>query len=190
MHIVKLQHIVKLMAFASFKTETWFAAHGDKAKTVELAPSIFDMKLFPRQLPSHCGGIATTYESYLGSNITLNTYFYFTHNMFKVVYASLPPEHMTTFFCLYHPTPNPQNNLTDSLFNEQLPDLDYIDNLSGLVCLVEEFWLCHFTMNEHVSIIAQTCYFKLCYLASIWLFLITSSLTLISAFALPKNSLL
>ena len=31
-----------------FVTETWLRAHGDEAKTVELAPSGFDVKSFPR----------------------------------------------------------------------------------------------------------------------------------------------
>ena len=40
------------------------------------------------------------------------------------------------FFCLYRPPPYRRNNLTDSMFTEQLPDLDYVDNLPGFVCLV------------------------------------------------------
>ena len=32
-----------------FVTETWLSALGDEAKTVELAPSGFDGKSFPRQ---------------------------------------------------------------------------------------------------------------------------------------------
>ena len=31
-----------------FVTETWLSAQGDEAKTVELAPSGFDVKSFPR----------------------------------------------------------------------------------------------------------------------------------------------
>ena len=38
------------MALISFfVTETWLSAQGDEAKTVELAPSGFDVKSFPRQ---------------------------------------------------------------------------------------------------------------------------------------------
>ena len=40
-------------------TETWLSAQGDEAKTVELAPSGFDVKSFPRQSRSCGGGIAT-----------------------------------------------------------------------------------------------------------------------------------
>ena len=32
-----------------FVTETWLSAQGDEMKTVELAPSGFDVKSFPRQ---------------------------------------------------------------------------------------------------------------------------------------------
>ena len=42
-----------------FVTETWLSAHGDEAKTAELAPSGFDVKSFPRQSRSRGGGIAT-----------------------------------------------------------------------------------------------------------------------------------
>ena len=42
-----------------FVTETWLSAQGDEAKTVELAPSGFDVKSFPRQPRSRGGGIAT-----------------------------------------------------------------------------------------------------------------------------------
>ena len=38
-----------------FVTETWLSAQGDEVKTVELAPSGFDVKSFPRQSRS-CGG--------------------------------------------------------------------------------------------------------------------------------------
>ena len=39
-------------------TETWISAQGEEAKTVELAPSGFDDKSFPRQSRSRGGGIA------------------------------------------------------------------------------------------------------------------------------------
>ena len=45
-----------------FVTETWLSAQGDEAKTVELAPSGFDVKSFPRQYRSRGGGIATVYN--------------------------------------------------------------------------------------------------------------------------------
>ena len=115
-------------------TETWLSVQGDEAKTVELAPSGFDVKSFPRQSRSRGGGIATAYKSTLGSNITFKTNFDLTHTSFEVVQASITLQHNTLhFFCLYRPPPNRRNNLTDSMFTEQLPDLlDYINNL----CLV------------------------------------------------------
>ena len=127
------------MALTSFfVTETWLSAQGDEAKTAELAPSGFDVKSFPRQSRSRGGGIATVYKSTLGSNITFKTNFDFTHTSFEVVQASITLQHNTIhFFCLYRPPPNRRNNLTDSMFTEQLPDLlDYVNSLPGFVCLV------------------------------------------------------
>ena len=121
-----------------FVTETWLSAQGDEAKTAELAPSGFDVKSFPRQSRSCGGGIATVCKSTLGSSITFKTSFDFTHTSFEVVQASITLQHNTLhFFCLYRPPPNRQNNLTDSMFTEQLTDLlDYVNSLPGLVCLV------------------------------------------------------
>ena len=121
-----------------FVTETWLSAQGDKAKTVELAPSGFDVKSFPRQSQSRGSGIATVCKSTLGSNITFKTNFDFTHTSFKVVQASITLQHNTQhFLCLYRPPPNRRNNLADSMFTEQLPDLlDYVNNLPGLVVLL------------------------------------------------------
>ena len=121
-----------------FVTETWLGAQGDEAKTVELAPSGFDAKSFPRQSRSRGGGIATVYESTLGSNITFKTNFDFTHTSFEVVHVSITLQQNTLhFFCLYRPPPIRLNNLTDSMFTEQLPGLlDYVNNLPGFVCLV------------------------------------------------------
>ena len=118
--------------------ETWLSPLGDKAKTVELAPSGFDVKSFPCQLRSRGGGIATVYKSTLGSNITFKTNFDFTHTSYEVVQASITLQQSTLhFFCLYRPPPSRRNNLTDSMYTEQLPDLlDYINSLPGLVCLV------------------------------------------------------
>ena len=98
-------------------TETWLSAQGDEAKTVEFAPSGFDVKSFPRQSRSRGGGIATVYKSTLGSNITFKTNFDFTHTSFKVVQASITLQHNTLhFFCLYRPPPNRQVNLTDYVY--------------------------------------------------------------------------
>ena len=54
-------------------TETWLSFQVDEVKTVELAPSGFDVKSFPRQSRSLGGGISTVCKSTLGSNITFNT---------------------------------------------------------------------------------------------------------------------
>ena len=61
-------------------TETWLSSQGEEAKTVELAPSGFDVKSFPRQSRSRGCGIATVYKSTLGSNITSKqTFILLTH---------------------------------------------------------------------------------------------------------------
>ena len=139
-----------------FVTETWLSAQGDEEKTVELAPSGFDVKSFPRQSRSCGGGIATVCKSTLGSNITFKTNFDFTHTSFEVVQASITLQHNTLhFFCLCRPPPNRRSNLTDSMFTEQLPDLlDYVNNLPGFVCLVGDMNI-HFD-NPLQSLTKQT----------------------------------
>ena len=114
------------------------------------------MKSFPRQSRFHGGGIAMVFNSTLGSNITFKTDFDFTHTSFEVVQASITLQHNTLhFFCLCRPPPNRRNNLTDSMFTEQLPDLlDYVKNLSGFVCLVGDMNI-HFD-NPLQSLTKQT----------------------------------
>ena len=121
-------------------TETWLGAHGDEAKTVELAPSEFDVKSFPCQSRSRGGGIATVYKSTLGTNFTIETNLDFTHTSFEVVQASITLQHnILHFFCLYRPPPNRRNNLTDSMYTDQLPDLHYyVSNIPGFVFLVDD----------------------------------------------------
>ena len=102
------------------------------------------MKSFPRQSRFHGGGIATVYKSTLGSNITFKTNFDITHTSFKVVQASITLQHNTL-----------RNNLTDSMFTEQLPDLlDYVSKLPGFVCLVGDMNI-HFD-NPLRSLTKQT----------------------------------
>ena len=106
------------------KTETWLSAQGDEAKTVEFAPSGFNVKSFPRQSRSLCGGIATVCKSTFGHNITFKTNIDFTHTSFELVQASITPQHNTLiFFCLHRPLLNRRKNLTDSMLNDLL---DYV----------------------------------------------------------------
>ena len=137
-------------------TETWLSAPGDEAKTLELAPSGFDVKSFPRQSRSRGGGIATACKSTLGTNITFKTNFDFVHTSFEVMQESITLQHNTLHvFCLYRPPPNRRNNLTDSMFTEQLPDfLDYVNSLPGFVCLVGDMNI-HFD-NPLLSLTKQT----------------------------------
>ena len=47
--VVKYQWFIKDNGVDLFiLTETWLSAQGDEAKTIELAPSGFDVKSFPR----------------------------------------------------------------------------------------------------------------------------------------------
>ena len=113
-------------------------------------------------LPRRLRSIATTCKSILGSNITFKTNFDFTHTSFEVVQASITLQHYTLhFFCLYLPPPNRQNNPTDTMFTEQLPDLlDYITlhnihyNVPGYACLVGDLKI-HFD-NPLQSLTKQT----------------------------------
>ena len=86
-----------------FLTETWLGAQGDEAKTVQLAPSGFDVKSFQCQSRSRGSGIATIYKSILGSNITFKTNFDFTHISFEVVQTSITLQHNTLPFFLFLP---------------------------------------------------------------------------------------
>ena len=62
-----------------FLTETWLSAQSDEGKTVELAPSGFDVRSFPRQSRSRGGEIAIVCKSTLGSNITFKTNLFYSH---------------------------------------------------------------------------------------------------------------
>ena len=62
------------------------SAQGDESKTVELAPIKFIAKSFPRPSRSRGDGVASIYKYNLGSNITFNTIFDFTHTSFEVTH--------------------------------------------------------------------------------------------------------
>ena len=125
------------MALTSFfVTETCLSAQGDEAKTVELAPSVFDVKSFTRHSRFRGGGIAAVYKSTLGSNITFKTNFDFTHTSFEVVQASITLQHNTLHFSVCAAFHHADEAILLTMFTEQLPDLDYVNNLPGFVCLV------------------------------------------------------
>ena len=88
-------------------TETWLSAQGDEVKTVELAPSGFDVKSFPRQSRSRGGGIASVYKSTLGSNITFKTNFDFTHTVRSSAGINYFTAQHTTFFLPVPPSTKP-----------------------------------------------------------------------------------
>ena len=86
-----------------FVTETWLSAQGDEEKTVELAPSGFDVKTFSLQSQSRGGGIASIFKSIIDSGIKFKANFYFIHSSFEVVQTSITLQHNTLhFLCVYH----------------------------------------------------------------------------------------
>ena len=125
--------------------ETRLSAQGNEAKSVEFVPSGFDVKSFHRQSRFRGGAITILYKSILGTNITFKTKFDSAQTSFEIVLAPIKLQHNTLHvISLYSPPPNRRNNLADSMFTEQLPDLlDYINKLPGLACLVGD-------MNVHL----------------------------------------
>ena len=91
-----------------FVTETWLSAHGNEAKSVELAPSGFGVKSFPRQSRSRGGGIATVDKSTLGSNITfkINIDFY-SHIVRSSAGINYLTAQHTSFFLSVPPSTKP-----------------------------------------------------------------------------------
>ena len=90
-----------------FVTETWLSAQGDEAKTVELSPSGFDVKSFPRQSLSRGGGIATVYKSNLCSNITLKLTLIYSHIVRSSADINYSTAQYTTFFLCVPPSTKP-----------------------------------------------------------------------------------
>ena len=138
-----------------FMTETWLSAHGDEAKTVELAPRGFNVKSFLRQSRSRDGGIATVYKSTFGSNITFKTNFDFTHTSFEVVQASITLQHKHYMFSVCTALHQTDETILLTMFTEQLSDpFYYVKNLPGFVCLVGDMNI-HFN-NPLQSLTKQT----------------------------------
>ena len=88
-------------------TETWLSTQGGESKTVELAPSGFHVKSFPRQSRSRDGGVATMYEYTLGSYITFKTNFDFAHIVRNTAGIYYSTALHTTFFLFVPPTTKP-----------------------------------------------------------------------------------
>ena len=83
--------------------EIWLSAQGDEARTVELAPSGFDVKSFPSQSRSRGCGIATEYKSTLGSNITFKANFdYILPSLTDLFRSSLASSHIASNQLLSH----------------------------------------------------------------------------------------
>ena len=90
-----------------FVTETWLSAQGDEAKTVEIAPSGFDVKSFPRQSRSNGCGIATIYKSILGSSITFKSNLFDSHIVRSSAGINYSTAQHTTFFLFVPPSTKP-----------------------------------------------------------------------------------
>ena len=110
------------------ETETWLSAHGDEAKTVELATSGFDIKSSPRQSRRRGGFII---EILL--RLTFEANFYFAHTSFEKSWHQWL--HSTTLrsFLFESPSTQPTKRITDSMFNQQLHDIHYMKILPGHV---------------------------------------------------------
>ena len=78
-----------------FIYETWLSAQSNEGKTVELAPSGFDVKTFARQSRSHGDRIAAIYKSSVGSNNTFKTNFEINDPELEVQQASINLHHNT-----------------------------------------------------------------------------------------------
>ena len=117
---VRTSPVVHWLALC-FRTEAWHSAQGNEAKTVELAPSGFNVKSFPRQSRSSGGGIATVYKCTLCLT-SHSKQTDFTHTSFEVVQASITLQHNTLHFSVctaLHQT-DEANSLTLCLLNSCL----------------------------------------------------------------------
>ena len=84
-------------------------AQGDEAKTVHLAPIVFDVKSFSWQSRSRGGGIAATYKSILCSNITFKMNSHIVRSSAGINYTTA--QHTT--FCFFVP---PSTHSTEQCF--------------------------------------------------------------------------
>ena len=83
------------------------------------------------------------------------TFILLTHRSKKYRHQLLYSTAHNGLLCLYRPPPSRRNNLTDSMFAEQLPNLlDYIINFPGFACLVDDMNI-HFD-NPLQSLTIQT----------------------------------
>ena len=125
-------------------TESWLNPRGDGAKCADLAPPGYKTLSFPHS--SRGGGIAFVVRDSLCPRLT-TTDFPFRHSSFELVHVSVAlRQRCLQLFCLYCPPPNKKNQLTDSLFFQELPDLlEHGNTLKGSLLVVGDF-------NIHVDV--------------------------------------
>lgn len=128
-----------------FLTETWLKPAGDEHKVKDMTPPGYVARSFPRS--SWGGGIAVIYKDIFSSYVSFNSSFDFDHSSFELFHIKLSlSQRCFHFFCVYRPPPSSTNNLTATMFTDQLPDLlELINSLSGDVIIVGDL-NCHFDM--------------------------------------------
>ena len=117
-------------------TETWLLPSGDEAKCSDLSSPGYRTLSFPR--PSRGGGIAFVVADSLAPFLSVTTDFSFPHSLFELSQLTFSlPQRSLHIFCLYRSPPNRKNQLKDSLFMEQFPDLlQYNNPLKGCSLIV------------------------------------------------------
>jgi hypothetical protein len=119
-----------------FIQETWFRPTGDDGRCVDLAPSGYNVRSFPR---SHRGGgLAIVHRDSLARNLGFTTDFPFQHTSFEAVQLTLSVlQHNINFVNIYRTFPSKKNKLTDAIFHREFPDLlDHFNTVSGNLVIV------------------------------------------------------
>ena len=114
-----------------FLVETWLKDLGDEPKIADVTPIGYAARSFPRL--NRGGGLAIIAMSHILQHIAFKSSFSFEHHSHELLQATLSLEKRSVnLFCLYRPSPNRKNKLTDSLFVEQLSAfLEYCNSVAG-----------------------------------------------------------
>ena len=120
-------------------TESWLNPSGDVAKCADLAPPGYKTLSFPRF--SRGGGIAFVVRDSLCPRVTINTDFPFQRSPFELVHVNVAlRQRCLQLFCLYRPHPNKKNQLTDSLFFQEFPNLlEHCNSMKGSLLVAGDF---------------------------------------------------
>ena len=119
-------------------TDTWLLPSGDEAKCSDLSPPGYRTLSFPH--PSRGGGTAFAVADPLAPSLFVTADFSFPHSFFELSQLTFSlPQRSLHIFCLYRPPPNRKNQLKDSLFMEQFPDLLEYNSQKGCSHIVGDF---------------------------------------------------